>query len=448
MSATAPNRYLTGNAAPVAETTAFDLLVTGRIPDAFEGRWLRNGPNPVEPLADPEKHHWFLGTGMVHGVRLRGGKAEWYRNRTVLPDQPFGANTSVGGFAGTTWALVEGGQPPVELGYELDTIGANRFFDTLAGPFSAHPKYDPATGELHAMCYRYPEMSDRLHYVVVDVDGRVIRTVDVPVPDMPMVHDMSLTDTYAVVYDQPVTVSIERALEGFPFPMAWNPDHPPRVGLLPRAAARSTGTADAIVWCDAPQKGMFHPVNAYDTPDGKVVIHLCAYDRLFDSDRNGPGDTHARLEQWIVDPATGTTAATVVNDERQEFPRHNPAVALREYRYAYTAETVFGSEGFDGTGNVHGATIKTDLVTGRAERHDYGPHRGGAEPVFVARPGGTAEDDGWLITLVYDSAEDRSELHLLNADDLSAGPEAIISLPQRVPFGFHGDWVPDHRVGP
>jgi carotenoid cleavage dioxygenase-like enzyme len=130
--------YLSTNFAPVAEeVTAFDLPVIGDLPKDLNGRYLRNGPNPIT-APDPLTHHWFLGDGMVHGIRLRDGKAEWYRNRYVGSDNvaeafgrpitgpdwngtPTGANTNVGGFAGTTWAMVEGGGAPVELTYELDT---------------------------------------------------------------------------------------------------------------------------------------------------------------------------------------------------------------------------------------------------------------------------------------------------------------------------------------
>src|SRR5215469_11975571 len=77
-----PKRFLEGSFAPVSEeVTAFDLPVTGQLPAGLNGRYLRNGPNPMG-LDDPD-YHWFLGSGMVHGVRLRGGKAEWYRNRWI-----------------------------------------------------------------------------------------------------------------------------------------------------------------------------------------------------------------------------------------------------------------------------------------------------------------------------------------------------------------------------
>ena len=133
------NQYLSGNFAPVdEELTAFDLPVTGTIPEELEGRLLRVGPNPVNPNA--EKHHWFIGNGMVHGVRLRGGRAEWYRNRFVRDDEVCSlkgwprvprpddnvavgsANTNVIGHAGKTFAIVEAGGLPAELTYELETV--------------------------------------------------------------------------------------------------------------------------------------------------------------------------------------------------------------------------------------------------------------------------------------------------------------------------------------
>ena len=183
--------YLEDSKAPVQEeVTAFDLEVTGEIPEELEGRWLRNGPNPFGSV-DSEAYHWFLGDGMIHGVRLRGGKAEWYRNRWVrgrdlaekLQEQPpegssfgdsgFSPNTSVIGHGGTTFALVEAGTTPVAMTYDLETIGYDNFDGTLPGAFSAHTKFDPIKKELHAVCYAYPDILDRLQHVVIGEENRV-----------------------------------------------------------------------------------------------------------------------------------------------------------------------------------------------------------------------------------------------------------------------------------
>ena len=182
--------------------------------------------------------------------------------------------------------------------YELDSLGVNRFFGTLPNGFSAHPKYDPATGELHAMAYHWPDLVDHVQYVVVGPDGRVSKVTDIPVPDMPMMHDMSLTPTYAVVYDLPVTVNLDVMVEGYPWPFAWAPDRAARVGLLPRS-----GTADDIIWCDVDPCYVFHPLNAYDADDGTVVVDLCRYERMMENDRRGPfGDSLPTFDRWVIDP--------------------------------------------------------------------------------------------------------------------------------------------------
>jgi len=432
------NPYLRGNYAPVTEElTAFDLLVIGTIPADLEGRWLRNGPNPG-PDIDVATHHWFLGAGMVHGVRLRGGRAEWYRNRHVAGSDGFGPNTNIGGFAGTTWAMVEAGTPPVELGYDLETRGANPFGGTLPNGFSAHPKYDPTTGELHAMAYHWPDLWDHVQYVVVAGDGRVSKVVDVPVADMPMIHDMSLTATRAVVYDLPVTVNLDVVAAGSPWPFTWAPDRAARVGLLPRS-----GTADDIIWCDVDPCYVFHPLNAYDAEDGTVVVDLCRYERMMDSDRRGPfTDCSATFDRWVIDPVSRRVAETRLDDRLQEFTRHNPDVGLRRHRYGYTSEVTIDEP------NLHGAIIKIDVEAGTTEAHEFGPGRGGAEPVVVPKADGVAEDDAWILTVVHDATTDASELCILDAGDITGDAVARIGLPQRVPFGFHGNWVPDASVAP
>ena len=93
------NRFLQGPFAPVTkEITAFGLPVTGQVPAGLSGRYLRNGPNPLG-LDDPN-YHWFLGAGMVHGVRLRDGKAEWQACLQDLPEGGYVPPQFLGGQVG------------------------------------------------------------------------------------------------------------------------------------------------------------------------------------------------------------------------------------------------------------------------------------------------------------------------------------------------------------
>ena len=457
MATTDVSLYLAGNYAPVTEeVTAFDLPIEGELPIELNGRYLRNGPNPIGDV-DPTTHHWFMGDGMVHGIRLREGKAEWYRNRWVgskrvaeqrgdtdiagpnWNDNPVGPNTNVGGFAGTTWAMVEAGGCPVELTYELDTVGRNDFNGTLPGAFTAHPKVDPDSGEMHAMVYAWGQWMDHVQYVVVGPDGRVTRTVDVPLPGMTMLHDMSLTGRYAVVYDQPCTVDLDLAFAGR-FPFRWNPDYGNRVGLLPR-----DGEAADITWIDVPIGYSFHPLNSFDRPDGGVVIDLCVFDKMFDEDILGPFENLPRLERWELDPQRRTVSTTVIDETPNEFPRVRGSLTAKPYRYGYCASpSTEPAQGWP--------TVKHDLETGRRWVFDHGPGRAAGEPVFVARSAdsdATAEDDGWLVTYVHDLGKGTAEFVVMDAQDFDRGDYvAKVALPQRVPFGFHGNWVSDRSVAP
>jgi carotenoid cleavage dioxygenase-like enzyme len=442
-----PSPYLEGNFAPVAEEiTAFDLEVTGRIPEELAGRLLRIGPNPVAPV-DPSSYHWFTGTGMAHGVRIRDGRAEWYRNRFVgcdrvsealgrppVPGPRFGmsdgtANTNIIGHAGRTYAIVEAGGLPVELTDELETVCRTDLGGTLAGSFSAHPHRDPASGELHVVTY-YWEW-DHLRYLVVGTDGLVRRSVDVPVPGKPMVHDCAITETQVLLFDMPVTFDLDAAMAGAIFPYRWNPSYGARVGLLPRE-----GDAADVRWCELDELCyVFHPLNAYDLPDGRVVVDVARHPSVFAEDLNGPGDGVPTLWRWTLDPASGRVKEEQLDDRGQEFPRLDERLTGRRHRFGYGA-------GF-GTGIEHGPAIKHDLDAGTAEVHDYGPGRVTLEPVFVPRADDAAEDDGWVMSYVYDATTDRSDVVILSAQDFTADPVATIHLPRRVPFGFHGNWVPD-----
>jgi carotenoid cleavage dioxygenase-like enzyme len=440
------NPYLSGNFAPVSEEiTAFDLPVTGTIPTELRGRFLRIGPNPVGPV-DPAKYHWFTGNGMAHGLRLRDGRAEWYRNRFVRDDgvteargwpttpgprHGIGngtANTNLIGHAGRTFAIVEAGGLPMELSYELETIAATNFEGTLPGGFTAHPKRDPATGELHAMVY-FPGW-DYVQYVRVGTDARVRRTVNVVVPGKPMMHDCAITEHYVVVFDMPVTFDPSVLEAGGSFPFSWNPDYGARVGLLPR-----DGESADVRWFDVPLCYVFHPLNAYEMVDGRVVLDVVRHPKMFARDMLGPNEGAPTLDRWILDPSSGKVSEERIDDRGHEFPRHDDRRVGQPIRYGYTA-TLASDLAF-------GPLFKHDLVARKNEVHDEGKGRVFLEPVFVPRTPEAAEDDGWVMAYVYDADRNASDVVIVAAQDFTAPPVATIHLPQRVPFGFHGNWVAD-----
>jgi carotenoid cleavage dioxygenase-like enzyme len=450
--------FASGPFAPVTEeVTAFDLPVTGRLPRELTGRYLRNGPNPLG-LDDPVQH-WFLGPGMVHGVRLRDGRAEWYRNRWVRsgrvaealgeqwPGGPvhagmdFAANTHVLAHAGRTLATVEAGALPYELTDELDTVGPCDFAGTLPGGYAAHTKLDPRTGELHAVAYFWGW--DHVQHVVVGPDGTVARTTDVPVADGPMMHDFALTERFVVLLDLPVTFSLDAAVAGSRLPYAWNPAHPPRVGLLPR-----DGTAADVRWSEVDPCWVFHTLNAHDDDAGRVVLDLCRYDGSYDLGAlTGTGPL--TLDRWTVDPAAGTVHQQRLDDRPQEFPRVDERVVSRPHRYGYSAVTgevgraTVGMDGSFADDAFADALLKHDLRTGAVEAHRFPRHATVGEAVFAPAAPDAAEDDGYLLAFVHDPDRGATDLVVLAAQDVAGDPVARVHLPARVPLGFHGSWVPD-----
>lgn len=442
------NPYLSGNFAPVAdEITATDLAVTGEIPRELNGRFLRIGPNPVNN-PDPATHHWFLGSGMVHGLRLENGSAQWFKSRYVRDDMVVAAkgwppvsgprpplevgsglaNTNILSHRDKTLALVEAGNLPVVLDYDLETVGRTNFDGTLPGGLSAHPHLDPDSGELHVAVYS--PAWQHIQYVVIGIDHRVRKTVDVPVPGQPMVHDCMITRNYFIVLDLPVILDLEVAAQGFQLPYKWHPEYGARVGLLPR-----DGAAHDISWHEVEPCFVFHPMNAYEDTRGHVVMDVVRYDSLFATDMRGPSGGVSTLDRWTIDPTNTRVKEERLDDEMQEFPRIDERLTGKPYRFGYT--TGLGEE------LALGGIKKHDLLKGASQLHAEGEHRVFMEPVFVPRSSDASEDDGWVLAYVYDKVTEKSDVVIIAAQDFESGPVATVHLPRRVPYGFHGNWSAD-----
>jgi carotenoid cleavage dioxygenase len=199
---------------------------------------------------------------------------------------------------------------------------------------------------------------------------------------------------------------------------------------------RAGGNADAI-WIDLEPCYVYHVLNAYDAADGGVVIDVVRYPDMFTTDVYGIGaSAPPRLDRWTIDPAAPKIVIETIDDTSQEFPRINDRYAGRQHRFGYTSEINIAKSSAD-----HGSLRKHDLAGGRTERHDVGTGRAAGEPVFAAGPG-AGEDDGWILSVVYDAGRDGSDVIVVDATDFEAAPVATVHLPRRVPFGFHGAWIP------
>lgn len=434
------NPALQGNFAPVeVETTALDLPVTGSIPPFLNGTLMRDGPNPIAPGPD---YHWFTGDGMVHGITIENGRATAYRNRWIrtaqvqelkgLPAAPISPNqpmkqgsgsVNVIGHGGRILALPEVGLPWA-LNGELDTLGQHDFNGQLNSNMTAHPKIDGKTGELLFFGYDFGPVPLRYH--AADASGALVKTIEIAKPHTTMMHDFGVTATRVVFMDFPVVFDMDLAMSGRGVPFRWRDDVPARLGILPRDA-----DSDQTQWIEIDPCFVYHPLNAYD--DGEaIVLDVVRHARTFVGGGLENSGGPSRLERWHIDPAAGRMRAEIVDDRGQEFPRVDPRVECHPHRYGYAV-------GFSFKGGPT-SLLKHDLKSGATVVHDCGPAGAASEGIFV--PAGPGEDEGYVLSVVYDGNSGLSHVRVIDAQDFAAPPVATIQLPARVPFGFHGNWIP------
>jgi carotenoid cleavage dioxygenase-like enzyme len=423
------------NYAPVTdELTAFDLPVDGAIPAELDGWYLRNGPNPRQATA-----HWFTGDGMIHGVRIEGGRAAWYRNRWVRTDsfendfplynadgsrnlRASRANTHVVNHAGKTLALVESSLP-YQISNDLETLGAYDFGGKLVDSMTAHPKICPTTGELHFFGYG-SIFEPYVTYHRADANGELTINRPLDVKAQTMMHDFALTAEHVIFMDLPIVFNLDIAITGEgDMPYRWSDDYGARFGVM-----RRDDPFGPVRWFDIDPCYVFHVANAYD--DGNsIVLQAVRYPELWRD--SGGFDTAGVLWSWTIDLKTGTVSERQLDDRAVEFPRIDDRLATLPARYAVSVGDT--------------SLLRYDLTSGAAIEHAFGTAEapgGPGEAVFVPSTAGPAdESSGWYLGYVYDPARDGSDLVIIDASDFAAQPVARIKLPHRVPYGFHGNWI-------
>ncbi len=445
--------HLRENRAPVSdEVTLTELEVKGAIPPELDGRYVRNGANPQTGQSD----HWFLGDGMIHGIELSGGQANWYKNRyvhtpcyenkgvermdmyldteTLKFDYNVGvANTHVIGHAGQVLALEEGSFPYV-LTNDLDTVGPNNYDGKLVTAMTAHPKICPETGDL--LFFGYSSLPPYLVYHRVNAAGELVQSEEIAVTGPTMMHDFAVSRNHAVFMDLPAIFDMELAMAGG-MPIRWSDDYPARFGVMPRE-----GSGADVQWFDVDPCYVFHTLNAHDEGD-EVVVRGCRIPEIWrDSADIGDADVideamTPKMWEWRFNRATGSYTERQLDDRSSEFPRVADSIVGLQNRYGYTMSTSF----LDGT---VGEIFKYDMANGGARTsHVFEKGQVPGEPVFVPAEGGTNEDDGYLMTYVHDETTDMSHLTILDASNIEAAPVAEVHLPRRIPTGFHGSWIAD-----
>lgn len=461
------------------------LEAVGTLPPELEGVYLRNGTNTQFAHSD-SRMHMFNGAGMLHRIQIRGGRASYsncyvrtprFEAERALGRESFmefgdvagggraalakmlverlkvragliprierllsaSATTSIQYHHGRLYCLQETGLP-----FALDAAlsdgwlrmdGSGRFEDfggALRGPFSAHPKIDPDTGDWHAFNLDLP--SAELVYTVLSA-GRLVAngTLLREKPAAGFVHDAFLTAAHAIFPDVSLRFDPRGLFGSQKSPFCFDPARRLRFGVVPRG-----GSAAPVRWFETGAAGhIWHTVNAWEerrADGGTDIVLIVPVFRDYPPTVpiHTPLEPHAEMRLFRLDLERGE-----VSEERAliegfyERPSINPHWLGRRNRYAYLLD-----EGAAG-GEMGRGVLKYDIERdARAGYFDYGDYVGG-EALFVPVEGAVDEDHGFLIDLLMSE----NDAYLVIIDARTMDERARLPLPQRVPYGVHGCWL-------
>ncbi|MCU0534382.1 MAG: carotenoid oxygenase family protein [Hydrococcus sp. Prado102] len=452
--------------------------IEGEIPNELEGTLFRNGPGLLDIHGTPIRHP-FDGDGMISAISFQNGRVH-YRNRFVRTEgyvkerevgkilyrgvfgtsKPGGffnnafdlklkniANTNVIYWGGKLLALWEAAEPHRLDPATLETLGLD-YLDGLLEPgdaFSAHPWVDPSCemdgGEPCLVNYSIKTgLSSTITIFEFNDDGKLLRRHAHSIPGFCFIHDFVITPHYCIFFQNPVVFN------PLPFVLGWRgagecvqyqPKQPTRIIVIPRIAPYQ-----GVKILETQAGFVFHHANAFELED-KICIDSICYDSLpqvnpdisykeVDFDALSPG----QLWRFTLDLKNETVQRQMLESRCCEFPTLDPDKVGRSYRY------LFIGAAHDATGNAPlQAILKIDWQSGDRQLHSFAPKGYISEPVFVPRPNAQAEDDGWVLTLVYDSDRHRSDVVILDGRNLNREPIATVHLKHHIPYGLHGNWV-------
>lgn len=452
------------------------LKVIGEIPKDLNGVFVRNTHNQVHESMGV--YHPFDGDGMLHAMHFEDGKAT-FRNRFVETTGYFAekgagrslwpgllvpqlgsrrgwgaigamkdnAGTDVLCHAGKLIASMSQGSEPWRLDpITLETLGVDEnWARKVPDGVSSHYKVDPRTGEM--IFFNYPERGPFMHYGVVNKHNQLVHYVPIDLPGPRWPHDLGMTTNYSILHDLPYFFDNE-ALKRGERKLGFHRDMPARFGIIPRY-----GDSSQVRWFEGSPCYILHLTNCYESGD-EVIMDGCimpnphmpavgdhdaanVYDKIrahLDKHKN-----KTLMHRWRFNMKTGQTKEEYIDDEVSEFPVCSNDYVGRPYRYSYNILYKPGDWLFSGL-------KRYDMQTGKSLRYEYGEGRYGSEPQVARRIGAKAEDDGYVVTMIADMNENRSEIMVLDAANIDRGPIARIILPERMCIGTHACWVEGDRI--
>jgi carotenoid cleavage dioxygenase len=244
-----------------------------------------------------------------------------------------------------------------------------------------------------------------------------------------MIHDFVLTERYLVLLIGPAVFDMAAMAQGQAF-LQWRPELGTRIGLVPLDGGD-------VRWIEAEAFFVFHFANGFER-GGRIVIDHVRHARLnlgYGARSGGP----PKLRRLVIDPGRGTIEQAALAEAGVEFPRIDDRAVARAHRFIYVPTRTDSLTLANPPSATFNCLLKVDAESGAIRSHDFGNHVAG-EAVFIPR--GAGEDAGLVATFLYDPAAGASDLALLDARAIDAEPVAVIRMPQRVPQGLHGTWIP------
>lgn len=449
-----------------AESELRDLeVIAGAIPEELNGRLYRCGPDRQYPPMNGEDI-FIDGEGMVHSFTFRDGhvdyRSRWvrnerfllqeaarrslfgrYRNRYTNDPSVAGKNQSTSNTSivwhGKKLLVMKEDSLPVEIDKDYFFVEGPHDYDgaVTSVSLSAHPKLDYARNEL--ITYSYQAKGDGTTdfvFYIIDAAGKVVHQIPLTMPYAGMVHDFAITDTHLVVPFFPLITDMELVKKGGPY-YQWHDDLQSHVAIVPRR-----GTAADVRWFSGPACSAGHMMNAFN--DGDVLhLDLCLYaGNCFPFFPSADGSAYKPCPPLLTRMSFELNGTEQSYSTRSlgkvscELPQIDERFNGKPYRYGFTVcyqpprrTSVLGC---------------WDVRTGAVTCWDPGSDSAVQEAKFV--PKGAGEGNGWLLVPVNRLAEMRSDLAILDARNIDAGPIALIKLPIRMRSTFHGCWVPESTL--
>jgi len=463
------------------EAYIHDCEVMGEIPSDLRGTFYRTGMDRRYPPRFPDDAP-FNDDGFVDMFRIQDGHVD-YRSRHVRTERFLAerqarralygyyrnqytsepsvrnksmnvANTNIIYNNGHLLVLKES-DPPIALDpTTLKTLGNYRYDGQIYdGPFTAHPKVDPVTGE--TITFGYEAKGDGTTDVVfywIDKTGKKTKEVWIKAPHVTMMHDIAISQEHIIIPTTGYITSVERLKAG-KIHWGFDPEQPTYIGIM-----RRDGDGSDLRWFKGPGHQMIHTINAVTEGD-KVILDAPVSPSspfpFFPSVDGSPFDPKGgscTIRRWTFDlkSKNDTWEETIMFPDHQGggLARMDDRYISRPYRYSFMG-IVDPSLPFDAekAGNLRGRVTNAyaiyDHQTGNVKTMFAGPTHSLSEGVFAPRSPQAPELDGYLIGVANNLAEMRSELIISDARKPEEGPIARVLLPFRLHAQVHGNWVPD-----